>query len=99
MPHNNYDTALGQVDKWYGQIVWSPFPYSITSYGGGGLPQKGEGESSGLNDKPDNDGQPYLTILYTNQGFQIKFWLDAMNNPRKNISGDSALAPSVSTPY
>ncbi len=31
--------------------------------GGGGL--------SGLNDKPDTDGQPYLTISYSSQGFQI----------------------------
>ncbi len=40
--------------------------------GGGGLLLKwgGGGRFSGLNTKPDNDGQPFLTIPYTSQGFQ-----------------------------
>ncbi len=39
--------------------------------GGGGCHRKvGEG-FSGLNTKLDTDGQPYLTIPYTSQGFQI----------------------------
>jgi hypothetical protein len=56
---------------WYGQIVWSPsisIP-NITyhSGGGGGLSQKRGGGFSGLNDKPDTSGHPYLTIPYTSQ--------------------------------
>jgi hypothetical protein len=38
----------GQVDKRYGQIVWSPFPYPIMFLGGGGGGQrKGGGGVSG----------------------------------------------------
>ncbi len=36
-----------------------------------------------LNAKPDTDDQAYLTILYTSQGFQNIFRLDALN---KNIN-------------
>ncbi len=44
-----------------------------------------------FNDKPDTDGQPYLTIPCTSQGFQkYNFWLDAMNNTqKKRISGNT----------
>jgi hypothetical protein len=56
----------GEVDKQFGQIAWSPFPYPIMYAWGGGLPQKGEGGFSGPNDKPDTDSQPHLTIPYTN---------------------------------
>jgi hypothetical protein len=36
------------------------------------------------------DGQPYLTIPHTNPGFQNNYvGLDAMNNLRKSISGDT----------
>ncbi len=53
-----------------------------------GLPQEGEGEFSGLNDKPDTDGQLYLTTIPFSVS-KINFGLDAMNNPRKSISGDA----------
>ncbi len=39
----------------------------------GGLPQKEGGGFSGLNTKPDTDGQPYPTILFVSQGFQLMF--------------------------
>ncbi len=51
--------------------LWSPFPYRFMSQGGGGCHRRG-GRFSGLNDKPDTDGQSCLTIPYTSQGFQIK---------------------------
>jgi hypothetical protein len=42
--------------------------------GGGGCHIKGkEGGFSGPNGKLDTDGQPYLTIPYTRQGFQNRF--------------------------
>jgi hypothetical protein len=58
------------------------------------LPQKkgrgwGGGVWSDLNTKPDMDGQSHLTIQYTSQASQKNFELDAMNNPRKSISGDT----------
>jgi hypothetical protein len=37
----------------------------------------------------DNDGQPYLTISYTSQGFNNIFRMWWINNPRKSISGDT----------
>jgi hypothetical protein len=46
---------------------------SIAFGGGGGCYRKGKGEFSGLNDKPDTDGQPYLTISYTSGVSKIKF--------------------------
>jgi hypothetical protein len=62
------------------------------------VPQKkGGGEFSGLNTKPDTDGQPYTTIPCLNQGFHNKFFgLNAMNNPRKIISGDTLIPLSSS---
>jgi hypothetical protein len=57
---------------------------------GRGSHRKGRGgRFSGLNAKPDTNSQPYLTILYTSQGFRntVYFGLDAMKNPRKSISG------------
>ncbi len=50
----------------------------------------GEGGFSCPNAKPDTESQPYLTISYTSQGFQNNTYsvLDAMNNPRKSISGE-----------
>jgi hypothetical protein len=44
-------------------------PYHFS--GGWGVATEREGGFSGLNTKPDTDGQPYLTIPYTSQGFQI----------------------------
>jgi hypothetical protein len=45
--------------------------------------RRGEG-FSGLNTKPDTDGQPYPTILYTSQGFQINFsdWMRLITRER-----------------
>jgi hypothetical protein len=55
--------------------------------GGGGVSQIRGGRFSGLNAKPDTEGQQYLTISFTSQGFQIYFGLDAMiieyRNPSK----------------
>ncbi len=61
-----------QVDKRYGQIVSSAFPYTMSRGRGGRGCQRKMGEGfSGLNTKLDTDGQPYLTIPYTSQGFQM----------------------------
>ncbi len=54
------------------------------SHGGGGGAKERGGGFSGLNDKPDTDGQSYPTNPNTSQGSR----LDAMNNPRKSISDD-----------
>ncbi len=43
-----------------------------------------------MNTNPDTDGQLYLTIPYTSQGFQSNYFgLDAMNNPRNSITAAS----------
>ncbi len=55
-------------------------PYHGPQEGGGGLPchRKGGG-FSGLNTKADTDGQPDLTIPYTNHGLQKNYFgMDAM---------------------
>ncbi len=44
---------------------------------------------SGPNAKPKTDGQPYLTIPYTSQGFQIKFQNGFSDNRQKSISNDT----------
>ncbi len=63
----------GQVDRQYGQIVWSPFPYPITSHErGGGFSGLVPNHSIYLSGFPNN-----------------YFGLDAMNNPSKSISGDT----------
>ncbi len=61
------------------------------------MPQKdGGGGFSGLNAKPDTDGQPYLTIPYISQGFQIyDFGLDVMNNPPQIISNDTGAQADI----
>ena len=57
---------------------------------GGGCHRRKGGGFSGLNTKPATNGQLYLTTPYTSQGFQnYYFRLDAMNIPRKSISGDT----------
>jgi hypothetical protein len=39
----------------------------------------------------------FLTIPYTTQGFQNNYFrLDAMNNPRNNISGDTGMVKEES---
>ncbi len=77
--HESFQVSLtvprshGLVDKRYCQIDSSPCIFlSHSMWGGGGLPQKERGGFSGLSTKP---GQPYQTILYTSQGFQIMFWI------------------------
>jgi hypothetical protein len=59
---------------------------------------KGKSASQTLNEmklslhlEPDIDGLMCGTISNTSQGFQINFWVDAMNNPQKSISGDKRL--------
>ncbi len=45
-----------------------------------------------FSDKPDTDGQPYLTIPHTSIGFPkitIFDCMDAMNNPQMSISGNT----------
>ncbi len=49
-------------------LITISIPYQVLRGGGGGLPQKGRGGGFPcLNTKPDNNGQPYLTIPYTSQ--------------------------------
>ncbi len=50
--------------------------------------ESGGGGFSGPNDKPDTDGQLYLTTIPFRVS-KINFGLDAMINPRKSISGDA----------
>ncbi len=51
-------------------------PYNVLS-GGGGLPQIGGGGGfSGLDTELDTDGQPYPTILFVSQGFQLMFRIE-----------------------
>ncbi len=72
------------VDKWYSQIVWSPFPYPITYHEGGIATERGE--FSGLNTKPTVT----LTIFSNNY-----FGLDVMNNP--HIRTNSYIWPTSPT--
>jgi len=59
-----------------------------------GHTERGGGGFSGLNDKPDTEGHPYLIIFYSCRVPKIYFELDAMNNPQKSISRDTiTIAP------
>ncbi len=57
------------------------------------MPQKGGGGFSGLNDKPDTDGKPYLTIPFTSRVSKIIIRTGyTMNNSRKSISDDTGIS-------
>ncbi len=92
----NYWNSLtwpGTVGKGYGQIVWSPFPYPynklvIISLAGGWVCQKRGGGSQDwmLSRTPTvNRTQPFRIPVKVSKIF---FGLNAMNNPRKSLSGD-----------
>jgi hypothetical protein len=66
--------------------------FLTAGWGGGGLAHKEGERCSGLNDKPDIDGQLYPTIPYISQVFKINFGQDSMNNLRKRVSGDKVIA-------
>jgi hypothetical protein len=59
---------------------------------------KERGAFSGLNAKPDTDGQPYITIPHISQGFQNIFWTGCIELPVKGISGVT-IRVIVSTMY
>ncbi len=59
---------------------------------------KERGAFSGLNAKMYTDGQPYLTIPYTSQGFQNIFWTGCLELLMKGISGVT-IRVIVSTMY
>jgi hypothetical protein len=54
-----------QVDKRYSQIVRARFPH-LTCWGCQKKKGGGGWRFLGVKDKPNTDGQPYLTIPYTN---------------------------------
>jgi hypothetical protein len=98
-----YLRPRGQIGK-YGQIVWSPFPYLMTSHEGGweGCHRKGGGGGfSGLNAKPETDCQPYLPVpnhsIYQSGFPNNYFGLDPMNNPRKSVSGNTLITSRTIT--
>ncbi len=72
--------AFGSREKFLRHSSSNPplYSWNILGRGGGLLTEKG-GRFSDPNDKPDADGQPYLTIPFTSQGSQ-NFGLVEMNN-------------------